>query len=661
MNKPTIAFIAAITLLYSLLTVSAAEAPQLTYKDFATLPDVSQVNLSPNGKKLFSKIHLNAENVDGNAIEITDLTTFKKKIVLYTDNSKYDISWIKWKNDTTLLVGIIYPEKRTIGQSARKYKTRETRLMIVNTDNGDVSMAFSKAFLKQFYVLPVMQDYVIDILPDDKEHILIGLSTNMSMFDGTKLSIFKLNILTQKTSLIMSEPANIASLQTDLQHNIRVIDRVENGVHHIEVKDTDTGEWRVLWKFDIFSEQAVWPLGFGESPNTLYVKAYHQGRLAIFKVNLKDNNLTKTLVFSDEKYDITGSLVYSPDNKNVVGVSYSERKGFTYFDTEYQQLQKRINEALPKTNNRIISLSKDKQTYLVYANSDIDSGTYYLGKKEPSSLNAIAFSYEKLAPELMSNVIKINYKARDGLDIEGFLTLPQKTPPKNLATIIFPHGGPIAKDNESFDYWAQYFANKGYAVLQMNFRGSSGQGLAFRNAGLKNWGLKMQDDIEDGAKKLIADGITNPNKICIVGASYGGYAALMGAVKTPDFYQCAISINGVSNVADFVRDNSVFWSSYNVVDKQIGSDRNHLNNISPVNHADKIKVPILLVHGDSDRQVDDKHSKQMHEALKDENKKVTFISLEDEDHYLTNNKNRLKTFAAIDQFLTKHLPIKTAL
>jgi dipeptidyl aminopeptidase/acylaminoacyl peptidase len=192
----------------------------------------------------------------------------------------------------------------------------------------------------------------------------------------------------------------------------------------------------------------------------------------------------------------------------------------------------------------------------------------------------------------------------------------------------------------------------------MNFRGSAGQGLEFRNAGLKNWGMEMQDDIEDGARKLIADGISDEKSVCILGASYGGYAALMGAVKTPDFYKCAVSVAGVSNVFELVKDSRIFWRSYNVVDELIGNDNRHLKEISPVNYAGKIKVPVLLIHGDDDRQVPVKHSIQMRDALLKAGKDVTYLELPNEDHYLTNNENRVATFKAIDTFLDKNLPVK---
>jgi dipeptidyl aminopeptidase/acylaminoacyl peptidase len=258
-------------------------------------------------------------------------------------------------------------------------------------------------------------------------------------------------------------------------------------------------------------------------------------------------------------------------------------------------------------------------------------------------------------------VQRVRYKARDGLEIEAFLTLPKGRPEKKLPTLMFPHGGPIARDSEAFDYWSQFFASKGYAVLQMNFRGSAGQGYSHMKAGLQKWGKEMQDDIEDGARYLIDQGIADPAKIAIVGASYGGYAALMGTVRTPDFYKCAISFAGVSDVYELVRDSRAFWLNYNVVDEQIGRDRKHLEEISPINYVDKIKVPILLIHGESDRQVKPFHSEEMHKKLQKAGKPVEFVSLPDEDHYLSMERNRIDTFKAMDRFLDKCLPVTASM
>jgi acetyl esterase/lipase len=648
---------------FLLLWAVPLSASPLSYEHFGNLPDVSGMQLSPSGKKISSVIRIDVDQTKGMAVEVADLETKEKKMVLFTDNQKYIINWIRWKDDRTLLVGVFYPSRRDtwLGSGQARFKTRDTRMMIVDTESGKVSTPFSKAFLKKYRILPSAMDQIVDLLPDDPDHILMAFPTNETLRDGRLgkglSGVFKVNIHNQRTQRIHDSMDFVVSWMTDQQSRIRVgfYYHFMEGTRKFLVLSLADGKWLELWPHTLFAEDSVEVLGFGLDPNQLYIRAYHEDRLAIFKVNLADKSLPRELVLADPNYDISGSLVYSPLTRDVVGITHAQEGGFTFFDAENQQLQAAVNRALPTTKNFIVSVSGDAQKYVVLANSDVDSGTFYLGQRSPAKLDALAYRYKSLVPDLMASVKRYDYQARDGLKIEGYLALPKDRPAKNLPTIIFPHGGPISRSTDSFDPWTQFFVNKGYAVLQMNFRGSSGQGLAFRNAGLQNWGQEMQDDVQDGALKMIADGIADPKSICIVGASYGGYAALMGAVKTPDFYRCAVSIAGVSNVLELVRDNRIASSRYNVVDEQVGNDANHLRSISPVNHAAKIQVPVLLIHGDSDRQVDIKHSQQMRDALTKASKDVTYLELANEDHFLTNNDNRVATFRAVDAFLDKHL------
>lgn len=249
----------------------------------------------------------------------------------------------------------------------------------------------------------------------------------------------------------------------------------------------------------------------------------------------------------------------------------------------------------------------------------------------------------------------VHYKARDGLEIEAYLTLTKSHKPgEKLPTVIFPHGGPMASDTDRFDYWTQFFANRGYAVLQMNFRGSSDYGFDFMKAGLKGWGLAMQNDIEDGAHWMIAEGYTDPHKMCIVGASYGGYAAMMGAAKSPKLFRCAISFAGVSDLAGLVRAHHNFIN-YKVVKEQIGDDTRDLEQRSPVTFAKQIEIPVLLIHGDRDRNVRVHQSELMDKALLAAGKDVTYVELKTGDHYLSREEDRIATFKAMDTFLAKYL------
>lgn len=643
----------------SVFSLPLYSAP-LTTEDFSQLPDVSRLVLSPNGKKLAYTARINVGDTQGVGVQVMDLATKEMKIALFTDNSEFFMNWLEWKDSKTLLVGVFTPSERDtfVDVQRIRFKTRDFHLMIIDTETGEITRPFSRSFLRRYKVLPPVRDYVVDSLPDDPEHILMQMP-GVDIGYWREPIVYKVNIKTQKASVYHPAQAKVGDWVTDQQHKVKLGHAYDDkGIQSTKILDTDSGKWRELWPHTIFSEDKVEALGFDSDPNLLYVRAYHQKRLAIFRVNLKDPELKRELVLADPHYDVKGRLIYSPVNKAVIGVTSMEQGGTHFFDKKLQTLQAKIAKAIPTNRNYIYSISDDQQKFLVFSTSSTDSGTYYFGQTNPVKLDAVAYSYKKLVPDLMSNTRRIEYKARDGLTIEAYLTSPKNKPAKNLPTLVFPHGGPIARDNDAFDYWAQFFVNKGYAVLQMNFRGSDGQGIELRNAGLKNWGKEMQDDIEDGARKLIADGIADPNAIAIVGASYGGYAALMGVVKTPDFYRCAISVNGVSNVFDLVKDNRAFWLSYNVVDEQIGNDNATLRAISPVNFADKIKVPVLLVHGTDDRQVEIKHSYQMRDALQKAKKDVTFVELPSEDHYLLNEKNRMDTFRAMDTFLDKCLPVK---
>ncbi|PCK05167.1 MAG: S9 family peptidase [Alteromonadaceae bacterium] len=623
---------------------------------FGNLPDASRLTLSPDGKKMAAIIRFDVDDTKGSAVQVVDFDTGEKKMVLFTDNTKYFINWMRWKDSRTLLVATYFPDKRNdfLGFRTYRSKTREGRLLIVDTKTGEVRRPFKKVFLNKFKVLPSWLSGVVDILPDDPEHILMM----MPNFRGGYYSvIYKVNIFNQRTRVVQRSQGNISGWETDRQHRVRIGYYRKDGLNKIMVRDVGSKKLRELWRFNDFSAESVFVHGFGFNPNELYISAYHEGFLALFKVDITDPELTRELVYQVPNVDVGGRLLYSHAKNKVVGISSSEEGGTLFFDKGLNNLQKGINKAMPSTQNYIGSLTDDLQSYLVYSVSSTESGTYFLGRRNPPRLDAISYRYGNLSPEKMSPVKDYPYEARDGLSINGLLTVPKGVEPKNLPTIIFPHGGPIARDTASFDYWVQFFASKGYAVLQMNFRGSTGQGIEFLQAGLKQWGKEMQNDIEDGTHKLVADGISDPKKICIAGASYGGYAALMGVAKTPDLYRCAISINGVSDVFKLVLDNRSFWSSYNVVDEMIGRDGDHLRSISPVNHVKKIKVPILLVHGEMDRQVKVDHSRKMHAALTKAGKDSTYIEQKNEDHYLANEDHRIEVFQAMSDFLDKHLPL----
>jgi dipeptidyl aminopeptidase/acylaminoacyl peptidase len=278
------------------------------------------------------------------------------------------------------------------------------------------------------------------------------------------------------------------------------------------------------------------------------------------------------------------------------------------------------------------------------------------------SLSFLTASRPSIPPEKVHNVSDYQYQARDGMTIPSLLTLPIHKEAKHLPAIIMPHGGPESYDRKGFDYMAQYFASQGYAVIQPQFRGSRGFGLQHLWAGRGEWGRKMQDDLTDAVIDLADKGVIDKDKVCIVGGSYGGYLALAGATLTPDVYQCAVSINGVADVDCMVRTDRKDYGSDSWVisywERVIGNGEykdDHLEAISPINHVEKVKIPILLIHGEYDSVVKYRQSRDMASALEDAGKQVELVKLPKGDHHLSQASNRMKAMLVIDQFLNEHL------
>ncbi|XPF93023.1 alpha/beta hydrolase family protein [Colwellia sp. RE-S-Sl-9] len=626
-----------------LLFIGSASLAQeaLTLEDIVSIPDISDVRLAPNGKYIAYSLRVNTKKHKGVLIKMYNTETEEDKQLVYSANEKYIITNSYWANNETLFVTAKFPAKRY------RTPTTETRLLKVNIHTGKISPVIPKSVYQKMKFIPNVQTSVIDLLPNDKDHILMSLG---GFINGIGEAVYRLPISDKgKRKKIQNVKGNVTDWITDANHKVRIAIHRDETTYTIKEK-LPTGKFKDLWVFEAFSSNQVWPLAFGADNNILFIRALYKDKYAIYKVNLNDETLKKELVFYDENYDIDGRLRKSKETNEIVGVSYR------YWDEEYKKLVKMIDEALPDTDNLLLDKSADGNKYILLATSDNQPGIYLIGDKKAKTLKVLAYKYPKLETELLATKKRVKYQARDGLTIEGYLTLPKIKQEKNLPTIIFPHGGPISYDSGGFDYWTQFFANKGYAVFQMNFRGSSGYGHDFMKQGIASWGQAMQDDVEDGTRWLIHEGIADKNKVCIVGASYGGYAALMGGIKTPELYKCIVSFAGVTDIEKLVKSHRKY-TNYDIVKKQIGSDYDKLWDASPLKHAKKIKSPVLLIHGSKDRVVDYKHSEYMYDELIDEDKIVDYLEVEGADHYLSNNEDRLETFKKLDKFLDKYLPI----
>ena len=373
---------------------------------------------------------------------------------------------------------------------------------------------------------------------------------------------------------------------------------------------------------------------------------------------MRARKITRKLFHNDE-YDASG-VVVSSDGETVIGAKYVADEEETELLGEYGTLLTRLRNQFKDYAVSFVDQTDDGQTLIVRMSAPFDPGGMYIynvGDKGPTLLRR---RYSNLKSDEMGDVFPVKYTSRDGVKIPAYITLPptiqSQEKLKDLPFIVLPHGGPYGRDEKRFDYFAQFFATRGYGVMQMNFRGSEGYGRAFQEAGRDNW-LVMQEDVEDATRYLLKKGYSDPDRTCIAGWSYGGYAALMGAAKdNEELYDCVIAMAALTDINKAKSDLAKYRGGRHAAKEFFGDamqDRDVRKANSPVNVADQIKVPVFLAHGDRDENVQFVQYQRMKSALKKAGVKTTAIAFEEEDHFLSRQENREKFFKEIDKFLTK--------
>jgi dipeptidyl aminopeptidase/acylaminoacyl peptidase len=627
--------------LISLATVSAKDL--VPAEAFSNLPLVEKMSISPDGKNLAFFL-----NKGGKSYFITKpINGNQTKAIYAIDNKGIKFSRFWWANNERLLLSFRYPSKGYKKSGGYTEITR-TKLIALNLDGSNIKQdLISDDDLLQY------QDKVINLLPDDVNNILISL-----LPDAYKRfpHVYKLNIYTGYKTIVQRHRHR--SWISDNKGEIRLgIQNSFNGVSII-IKDPKSNDWH---KIDDVHQ--VFPIGFGNSPEELYTVEQHEGKKAIFKRNITQWDTSKQLIISNPDYDVQGRLLHSSDGKKTVGLRYVDNQPHTiYWDQNYIDIQTQINKTLPSSYNLIESNHKDAGIYIISSSDSNQPVQLYLlnTNTNPNTLSLLANTYPGLDSKTLSKPETIIINTRDNTSIESLFTQPKNTSPgAKQSLIVFPHRGPQGRDYERFDYWTQFFISRGWSVLQPNFRGSSGYGKNFVELGFQQWGLKMQDDITDATQWVINHKNIDPDRVCIVGASYGGYAALMSTIKTPKLIKCAVSFAGVSNLQKLISHLKKFEGGWKFTSEKIGNqtwDWSRLNETSPSEQADKIKTPLLILHGESDRVVPIEQSKILIEELENAgNDNFQFIELPDGTHFLDKQENRTTLFKAMDRFLTKHL------
>lgn len=623
---------------------------------FARIPAVTSVSLSPDGRYLAY-----ISGVEGRQVVVTvDRQQAQPKpvpVLANHDSERYTVRWCSWANDTRLLCGI---RAQTLlltggGQRAPGRSTgggyEISRLVALNADGSDMKVLMQQSRVADAQFL----DRVLDWTPDEPKSVLMQADDNG---DGYP-SVFELDVYTGK--LAPREPSRmpILSFVSDGRGAVRLGYGLQGTTLSYFARLQGDTEWRQLARFEATSSSAAFrPIAVVPGSNRAYATGDFEGRSALWEIDLADREPPK-VVARHPRVDVEDPM-FTADGQ-LRGVRYeAEKPKAAYLDPTLENLVKQLARLRPDvfagSFTDVADVSRDDKVFVVRVGSDVDTAYYVVDTRKPEwSLVMIGRQYPELPVAQLARMQPIDYPAADGTRIPGYLTLPPGSDGKNLPLVLMPHGGPIARDSWGFDFLAQFLASRGYAVLQMNFRGSSGYGEAWLGAAHQDWGGLTYSDIRDGARWAIAQGIADPARVGIVGWSFGGYAALLGATRDSDLFRCAASIAGVSDLNELSQENQRFLNG-RIARLQIGTDRAKLRDDSPRRHAEQVRIPLLIVHGSDDVTVEVEQSRLMAAALgRAGGKDYQLLEIRGGGHQLWRQDERMQLLGALETFLASHL------
>ncbi len=601
-------------------------AKQLPLEDFFKNPEQTSYQISPNGDYYsFMAPYENRMNV------------FVQKrgsdeVIQLTQETDRDIAGYFWPNNERILY-----LKDTGGDENFK-------LYGVNID-GTNPLAYTE--------LDGVRTQIIDDLPDIPNEVIIGLNKRIpQVFDP-----YRLNLETGEMEMLAENPGNIQGWMFDHDGKLRVAFAIVDGVNFsILYRETESDDWNSVLTTSFKDEMNPQFFTF-DNKNIIATSNLGRDKSAVVVFDIA-NGKEMEMLYENPDYDVS-SVSYSKKRKKITSANFtSSKREKHYFDKEYEDLYKRFEKDLGDYEIAITGMNKAEDVFILRTYSDRSLGAYYIYDLKTDKMEKITDVSPWIDENEMAKVYPVKYKSRDGLTIHGYLTLPKgytMETAKNLPTVINVHGGPWARDGWGFNPEVQFLANRGYAVFQMNFRGSTGYGKKFWESSFKKWGREMQDDVTDGTKWLIKKGIADPDRIAIYGASYGGYATLMGLVKEPELYAAGVDYVGVSNMFTFMQTIPPYWEPlldmmYEMVGNPV-DDSLMLREVSPVYHVDKIVAPLFVAQGEKDPRVNIDESDQIVEALKNRGVVVEYMVKENEGHGFRNEENRFDFYRAMEKFL----------
>lgn len=629
--------------------VAAEQAPNpvskkyyLPTESFSKIPFIEDPVLSPNGEYVAGLFGIGGEQ----RIVMISLIKDGSTPVVVAVPDQTQVNKIRWVNDDNIVASV------TVLSRVQQDSWYLSRLISINRK--------TKAFTKLLWKLRGQNAANILWIPKDgsNEILVAGQDSIFSNIAGFWPSVYRVNVETGKSKKAVSGKQGVLEWAADHNGNVRIgigyNDRLKTSI--IYYASEGSRSFKTIDRVNLGREEDIeLPFSFIPGGDTgLMFKDNADGNTAIAEVDLKTQEIIRW-VHTAQKGNIR-SIRTSYIDDSIIGIIKSDEDSkIEWLQPNLAAAQSELDKAAPKANVSIVSYNHDYSRILAKISTPDSPGLIFSYDTQTQDFVKFAAINESIGNKRLSKVKMIQYDARDGLEIEGVLTLPKGRAHKNLPFIVMPHGGPWAHDRVRYDYWAQFLANRGYGVLQPNFRGSTGYGKSFMLKGQGQMGLAMQDDITDGVSWAVEQGIADPKRVCIVGASYGGYAAMWGLIKDPDLYRCAISIAGVANLRREVNDfgnairGNLFKSQWRKMTPDFGA-------VSPIKSVDNITAPLLLIHGVKDVTVDHKQSVSMNKAMRKADKDVEFVSLPKADHYFTREEDRLMLLKSMEEFLAKHNP-----
>jgi len=651
-------------LLAGLCAPALAQAQGADAVKFGAREGIIQASISPDGSKIAMIAPVGGA---GAAVLVAPLDGSAAPKPILSSSGKPDrLSYCRWSTSTRLVCSVYMIE------FSGSIMTPYMRMVALNADGSDLKQLSARASSEELGAAQYGGE-IIDWLADDsssavlmeRDFVAEASTGRLAARTTGGLGVERVDTVSLRRSLVESPKGSAFTYLSDGHGNIRVMGVQATGgtgynVSRLTYQYRKPGDhdWLPLSEVSITPQGTIGfvPLAVDRDLNVAYGYDEHNGRAALFKIAL-DGSMKRELVFEHGAVDVE-NLIRIGRQRRVVGVSYAtDKRQSVFFDPQLKALAESLSKALPgQPLVSFVDATADESKLLLFAGSDTDAGHYYLLDRKTKQMAEVGPVRPQLDKVKLASVKPVSFLAADGTMIPGYLTLPPGSDGKNLPAIVLPHGGPGARDEWGFDWLSQFFAARGFAVLQPNFRGSAGYGDAwFQKNGFQSWQTAV-GDVNDGGRWLLSQGIAAPGKVAIVGWSYGGYAALQSPVLDPELFKAIVAIAPVTDL-DELREEAKNYTNYKQVDEFIGKGP-HVKQGSPAQNVEWIKAPVLLFHGDKDLNVAIGQSELMASKLRAAGKQVELVKFEGLDHQLDDSAVRTQMLDKVDKFLraAMHLP-----